>query len=260
MLFSFPVLFFTLLYYGAIAAVIYFFINRRRLGRKMRRDNLRGLADRKELQFLEEDRFGLKSQLNHFDLFRHERRWFFFNNTKISNVLYKKVGETDVYLFDYTYVKSYGKTSKRVTQTVFFANNHHWDLPDFKLKPETWWHKVKQTLGVDHDINFPDGPEFSDKFWLKGQFEEMVRNKFSPELRKFILEHPPAHVEGNNFYLISYKPGQKLEADEAEKFFDNQLQLMQLLENEGKLELLNLADLKTQSADPIPLDDLLNDV
>ena len=260
MLFSFPVLFFTLLYYGAIASVIYFFISRRRLVRKIRQDRLRGLANRMELQFLEEDRFGLKSQLNHFDLFRHERRWFFFNNTRISNVLYKKVGETDVYLFDYTYVKSYGKTNKRVTQTVFFANNRHWDLPDFKLKPETWWHKVKQTIGVDHDINFPDGPEFSDKFWLKGQFEEMVRNKFSPELRKFILEHPPAHVEGNNFYLISYKPGQKLEADEAEKFFDNQLELMRLLENEGKLELLNLADLKTQSADPIPLDDLLNDV
>lgn len=258
MLFNFPVLFFTLLYYGAIAAVIYFFINRRLLGRKMRRDNLRGLADRKDLQFLEEDRFGLKSQLNQFDLFCRERRWFFYNNTKISNVLYKKVGETDVYLFDYTYLKSYGKTIKRITQTVFFANNRHWDLPNFKLKPETWWHKVKQTIGVDHDINFPDGPEFSDKVWLKGQFEDMVRNKFSPELRKFILEHPPAHVEGNNFYLISYKPGQKLEATEAEKFFDNQLQLMQLMEHEGKLELLSLAELKEKITDPIPLEKDLN--
>lgn len=260
MLFSFPVLFFTLLYYGFIAGIVYFFISRRRLVRKIRQDRFRGLAKRMQLEFLEEDRFGLKSQLNQFDLFRREHRWFFYNNTRITNVLYKKVGETDVYLFDYTYLKSYGKTVKRITQTVFFANNRHWDLPNFKLKPETWWHKVKQTIGVDHDINFPDGPEFSDKVWLKGQYEEMVRNKFSPELRKFILEHPPAHVEGNNFYLISYKPGQKLEADEAEKFFDNQIELMQLMEHEGKLELLSLAELKEKSADPIPLDDLLNDV
>ncbi|MDX2279217.1 MAG: hypothetical protein NW218_06490 [Saprospiraceae bacterium] len=260
MLFSFPVLFFTLLYYGFIAGIVYFFISRRRLVRKIRQDRFRGLAKRMQLEFLEEDRFGLKSQLNQFDLFRREHRCFFYNNTRITNVLYKKVGETDVYLFDYTYLKSYGKTVKRITQTVFFANNRHWDLPNFKLKPETWWHKVKQTLGFDHDINFPDGPEFSDKVWLKGQFEELVRNKFSPELRKFILEHPPAHVEGNNFYLISYKPGQKLEADEAEKFFDNQIELMQLMEHEGKLELLSLAELKEKSADPISLEKDLNEI
>lgn len=211
--------------------------------KKRRQAEMEALARRLQLSYSENDSFGLGRQLQNFDLFRRERNRF-FRRGRITNVLRGQAGETAVYLFDYTYIISTGKSSRRITQTVFFADNKNWSLPDFRLRPEGWWQKIKAAVGLDRDINFPDEPEFSGKFWLQGQFEGLVRDKFGPELRNFLCERPPAHLEGSNYYLIAYKPRKKLNADEAEIFYENCLRLTELMQTEGKLELLNLAERK----------------
>ncbi len=94
------------------------------------------LAQELNLAFFEKDGFGLLQQLKNFDLFSRERRWM-GRNGKITNVMRGKVGYTDVYLFDYAYVVSTGKSSHTVRQTVFFADDKNWFLPNFRLKPET---------------------------------------------------------------------------------------------------------------------------
>lgn len=200
------------------------------------------LAGRLGLDYREKDEFGLLQQLKSFDLFRRMRRWF--HNGKIVNVLSGRVGETEVCMFDYIYYVSSNNSRRRITQTVFFANDKKWFLPNFKLKPETWWDKVRVHLGDTGDINFPEQPEFSDQFRLDGDMADLIREKFSPPVRQFLAERPPAHLEGNNYYLIAYKPRKKLNVDEAESFFQNCGKLTELLKKEGKTELLNLAELE----------------
>ena len=84
------------------------------------------------LAFSEKDLFGLAPQLKAFEMFRHSRsRWG--GKTQITNVLRGTVGETEVFQFDYSYLVSTGKSVARIAQTVFFANDKRWSLPDFRL-------------------------------------------------------------------------------------------------------------------------------
>jgi hypothetical protein len=200
------------------------------------------LGQELSLSVLPKDSLGLGRQLQQFDLFSRERRsWF--RNGQVSNILRGQVEDTEVYLFDYSYVVSTGKSSRRITQTVFFANDKNWYLPDFRLKPETWWHKVLKMTGWKDDINFSDSPDFSEKFWLTSNFEQLIREKFTPALQVFLTERPPVHLEGSNYYLIAYKPGKTLAPDAARTFFEHCCALVKMLK-EGKTELLDLAEWK----------------
>ena len=213
---------------------------------------LEAVASEIQLPFEEKDSFGLIAQLKGFDLFKRERRRKWFRNGKIANVMRSKVGETEVYLFDYIYVVSTGKSSKKVAQTVFFANDKNWYLPNFRLKPETWWHKVLGKLGAKTDINFSENPEFSDKYWLTGELESLIRKQFGPELQQFLSERPPTHLEGNNYYLLAYKPGTAIGASQTKAFFDHCCQLVKLLQKEGGQTLFQLADVTTPEGEPLP--------
>ena len=225
---------------GAALAATVFSIQRARLAARTRA--MEQLAPELGLSFTAEDRFGLLQQLKGFDLFRRARSWF-RRAGMVRNVLRGQVDGTEVALFDYTYVVSTGKSSRRITQTVFFANSKDWYLPNFRLRPETWWQKIRALVDKS-DIDFPDSPEFSDKFWITGAFESLVRKTFSPELQQFLCERPPVHLEGNNYYLLAYKPKRALNAAEAKVFFDNCCELVRRFKREQQPELLNLAELR----------------
>lgn len=207
---------------------------------------MQSLAQMLGLSFSANDSLGLARQLHGFDLFQHERsRWL--SKGKATNVMRGMVGETEVYLFDYTYTVQAGNTRKQLAQTVFFANDKNWFLPNFHLKPEKWWHTLQKDLGLNSDINFEENIEFSEKFWLKGEFEELVRQQFTPALQGFLTEKPPAHLEGSNYYLIGYKPRKKMDTPEAQMFFQHCCEIVQMLQQKGNVELLDLAELKKEA-------------
>jgi hypothetical protein len=226
----------------AFAAFIFGLASLHHRQEEQRRSERRHLAADYQMQHYEKDDLGLIQQLKHFELFRREQGWF--NNGKISNLMTRTVGDTEVFLFDYEYKVSTGKSTVTIRQTVFFANNKEWYLPRFQMKPENWWHKMLQTLGLQSDINFSDHPEFSEKYWLTGELEQQIRKQFSPELQYFLLDRPPVHLEGDNFYLLAYKPGKRLNSDEARSFFEHCCQLVQLLRKEDKTALLQLVALE----------------
>jgi len=207
---------------------------------------LQRLARDLDLSFTEKDSYSLVAQLRNLELFRHAggRRWR--RNGKVINVMRGHIGETEVFLFDYSYIISTGKSAHEVRQTVFFANDKNWYLPNFRLRPETWWHKVLATIGAGKDINFPENPDFSGKFWLTGEFEDLIRKQFDAGIQRLLTERPPLHLQGNNYYLIAYKPGKALNADEAQVFFEHCRQLVGLLKTKKPVELLDLAELQKE--------------
>lgn len=213
----------------------------------MRSLSMEQVADLMQLQYTPNDSFGLIPQLQGFELFERERsRWF--GKGRISNVLRGWVGETQVYLFDYSYTVQAGKSRKKVTQTVFFANDKNWFLPNFHLKPERWWHKLQASLGIKSDINFEENPRFSNKFWLNGDFEALIRKQFTPELQGFLTEKPPAHLEGSNYYLIAYKPKESMNAADLQLFYQHCCEMVGLLQKKGDVtELLDLAEWKREA-------------
>lgn len=208
---------------------------------KRRQAEMEAIGRDLDLTLLPNDSLGLVKQLQQFDLFARERTaWR--RGGRISNILRGQIDHTSVYMFDYTYVISTGKSTRTITQTVFFADDKDWCLPEFKLKPETWWHKVLKKIGWESDVEFADSEEFSEKFWVKSEIEQLVREKFTPELQQFLLERPPVHLEGSNYYLIAYKPNKVLSKDEARAYFKHCSALVVMLKKEGKTELLDLAE------------------
>jgi hypothetical protein len=99
-----------------------------------------------------------------------------------------------------------------------------------------------------NDINFPENPDFSDKFWLTGGIESMIREQFNPDIQAFLSERPPATIEGNNYYLIAYKPRTVLDAAQAKTFFEHCCQLTQMMQKKEGEALLELAELKAAIA------------
>ncbi|MBV6443279.1 MAG: hypothetical protein DYG98_05950 [Haliscomenobacteraceae bacterium CHB4] len=240
----FPILVITAM--AAFAAGIFWFKQQRKA---QRRNELQQLAETMGLPFYEKDLFGLSNQLKAFDLFKRERGFRWGRGGHVTNVMRSQVDGTDVWLFDYSYVVHAGNTHREVRQTVFFANDKNFQLPDFRLRPENWWQKLLGVMGAKKDINFPEHPDFSNRFWLTGEIEALIREKFSPELQRFLTERPPVHLEGSNYYLIAYKPGKALNADETQVFFEHCCQLVQLMKAEGKSGLLDLAEMKKVDAE-----------
>ncbi|HLP92866.1 MAG TPA: hypothetical protein VK168_02475 [Saprospiraceae bacterium] len=240
---------FTLSFFAPILAALFgislagTMLWRRKKNAEIRAKSMEQVANQLGLTFSATDSFGLIPQLQGFQLFDRERgRWF--NHGKITNVMRGWVNETQVYIFDYSYTISTGKSRKTVTQTVFFANDKNWFLPNFHLKPERWWHTLQKSLGLDSDINFEENPEFSEKFWLKGDFEALIREQFTPELQGFLTERPPAHLEGTNYYLLGYKPKKKMDPDETIWFYRHCLEIVALLQQKKGDALLKLAELE----------------
>ncbi|MEO6759307.1 MAG: hypothetical protein ABIO24_07615 [Saprospiraceae bacterium] len=245
-------IFLTILF-GVISLIIGLSV--KRLRNAQRRKAALQTAETHGLAFSENDNFGLAPQLKAFELFRHSRRrWRWNNSSRVSNVLRGQVGDTEVFQFDYSYVISTGKSARRVSQTVFFANDKQWSLPDFRLRPEQWWHKVLAILGVDNDIDFPENPDFSKKFHLSSSLEQIARTKFGPELQKFLLAGPRIHLEGNNYYLIAYHPRKLLKGEDSSLFYERCCQLTALLKGQEKQDFLDLTELKRpEIAAPIRL-------
>lgn len=249
LLLDIPPLFITALFalFSTVLALTVFWIKRQQ---EMRRTAERAdLARDMGLPFQEKDDYGMLQLLKNFDLF-HRERWKLARQGKVTNVMQGQVGDTKVYMFDYTYIVSNGKSSRRVRQTVFFADDKNWALPNFHLRPENWWYKVMAYFGKT-DINFPENPDFSERFWLTGEVQQMIREIFTPEVQAFLTEHQPKHLEGNNYYLIAYKRNKVLRGEEARAFFEHCCKLTELLQKQDRRgEILDLAEVQI----PAPLE------
>jgi hypothetical protein len=178
---------------------------------KQRSASYQVLANQLNLKFEPQNEFGLIKQLSDFGLFK------IGSSQKISNVLIEKTFDSENYLFDYQYVVSTGKSAVRFEQTVFFVNSKQLSLPQFVQKPETFFTKLMAYLGFD-DIDFVKFPEYSDKFHLKGEYEEVIRFYFSEELLQLLSDQKSFNMEAMNYYFILYHQNKLIHTSELKAF------------------------------------------
>ncbi len=178
---------------------------------KQRSASYQVLANQLNLKFEPQNEFGLIKQLSDFGLFK------IGSSQKISNVLIEKTFDSENYLFVYQYVVSTGKSAVRFEQTVFFVNSKQLSLPQFVQKPETFFTKLMAYLGFD-DIDFVKFPEYSDKFHLKGEYEEVIRFYFSEELLQLLSDQKSFNMEAMNYYFILYHQNKLIHTSELKAF------------------------------------------
>ena len=177
-----------------------------------------------EMQYSAEDEWGLLNLLKDFQLFRRG------HSRKITNLLYRQIGmlETEIHVFDYRYVISSNNSRRVFKQTVFFVHSKKLGLPQFLLKPENFFHKIGQLLGMQ-DIDFEQYPKFSDQYLLRGADEDYIRASFPDEALQFFTIEKNWSLEGLNYYLIFYQKNRLLLPSQIVDFYRKGMHLHEIL-------------------------------
>lgn len=101
-------------------------------------------------------------------------------------------------------------------------------IPDFALEPEGLLTKFSELAGTK-DIDFEGHPEFSKKYYLRGDQEERIRAFFKEPILSFLENREEIHIECHKNKLLFYKKRAFLETDEilyTEKFAEDFLQVV----------------------------------
>lgn len=206
--------------------------------KKSRAEILSSLAFHWKMEFQEKDEIRLLPMLKHFKLFRQGTA------KKIDNIFHQmdEWMEEKIYLFDYKYTISTGKSSQTFRQNVFFVSSKHLGIPAFRLKPENILHKIGTLLGMQ-DIDFETFPQFSKKYLLQGEDEDIIRSFFGENLLHFFSEKSNLHVEAVGYYFIVYYYNKLLSPPEIANLKQTGMSLLQMFkENTFDLTLVDIPE------------------
>lgn len=103
-------------------------------------------------------------------------------------------------LFDIKYSEGVFIARESV-QTTLLRVRLNSDVPVFSFDREMLLEKLSHLAGF-HDIDFPEYPEFSDDFYVRGDNPEKVRAFFTPELISFFSAYGFYHIMCNGKELI----------------------------------------------------------
>lgn len=99
-------------------------------------------------------------------------------------------------------------------------------IPDFALEPESLWTKLSELAG-GKDIDFADHPDFSKKYYLRGENEIAIRDFFTEPVMSFLEKREDIHIECHRNKLLFYKKRDLLDIQEImslEKFSEDFLE------------------------------------
>lgn len=196
---------------------------------RQRQKAYRNLAAENDMSYHFGDDEGLRRQLADFKLLNQGWRG------RISHHATRQEGllRYELHLFDYTYLRSYGKNAKRVSQTVIFCHSQQLMLSEFYLRPETFLHTLAELVGFP-DIDFPEDVKFSRQYRLTGPDEEMIRHQFQPEVLHFFALEKGWAFEGLGFYFLLYRRGQLAPAGDLPELYRTALRLFEMLRQDNR--------------------------
>jgi hypothetical protein len=102
-------------------------------------------------------------------------------------------------------------------------------VPDFALEPEGLWSKLFEGVS-GKDIDFAVYPDFSKKYYLRGENEPEIGRFFTEPLIRFLENREEIHIECHKNRLIFFKKRDLLEPEEIHyvvKFAEDFMQLAQ---------------------------------
>ena len=88
-------------------------------------------------------------------------------------------------------------------------------LPNFALEPEGLWSSLFRNIS-GKDINFSAYPEFSKKYYLRGENEAALESFFNDRIVKFLEKNEEMHIESYHAHLIFFKKRDLLSISETE--------------------------------------------
>ncbi|MCC6753273.1 MAG: hypothetical protein IT266_04730 [Saprospiraceae bacterium] len=185
-------------------------------------------------KFAKEGQFG---QLGEFTLFKKGRRHKFYNV-----ISFKRDG-TRYCLFDYNYTVQRGNSRRTFRQSVFYADSIALTLPEFRQKPETFFDRLMELIGLK-DIDFADFENYSNRYRLEGPFENVIRHYFSKEILKLLSLQQDMNMEGMNYYFLLYPQSNRIAVSNLNAFIDLGFMITELfqLQSDKARQLLGMPE------------------
>jgi hypothetical protein len=147
---------------------------------------------------------------------------------RVTNIMEAaRTGEVSITLLDYVYQTGAGKYTQTWSQTVLHMQSPMLNLPQFMLYPETVFSKIAQAFGYS-DIDFPEFPEFSKKYMVRGSDEAAVRRLFTPAIIQFCEQHPGTSLEGAIERLLFFRANKRAKPETITAFLEDGKRLMAL--------------------------------
>lgn len=138
------------------------------------------------------------------------------HSREVANILEAaQSAELKITLFEYAYTIGYGKSAQRYNQTVTRMQTPVLNLPAFALYPETIFSKLGKLFG-GADINFPEAPQFSKKYILRGPDEAAIRALFTPAILQYFEQRQALTVDAAGDTLFVHRSNRRVKPDELE--------------------------------------------
>jgi len=129
---------------------------------------------------------------------------------RFRNLLTGYTANRQVTIFDYQFVIGRGKNTYTMKQTVAAYRLPH-AVANFEVSPASAWAKLSKWFG-GKDIRFPENPQFSKRFRLRGPDEPAVRKTFSPAVQSYFEAQPESKqsVQTSGGWLIVFQEGHRV--------------------------------------------------
>jgi len=193
-----------------------------------REGQLRAIAHRLKMDFVEQEEYSVIREVSDFELFRKGKDRIAYNIMQKQD----EWMEDRIKIFDYQYETGHSNSRRTVAQTVFLMRSKNLGLPQFVMKPETIFNKLGNYFGMQQDIDFERFPKFSGNYLLQGEDEEYIRFKMTDEILHFFSRERGWHLEGVNYYLILYKENHRLKANSIPQLYERGMGLFNILKEE----------------------------
>lgn len=120
------------------------------------------------------------------------------------NVLTRYTELAKIEISDITLQQGALQEQKETSITVLMASDLELQLPDFALEPEGLWNKFSDLM-FGTDIDFPENPVFSQKYYLRSNDVEAVRGFFQADVLSFLANREEIHIECHRHKLLFFK-------------------------------------------------------
>lgn len=194
-----------------------------------RAEQLRYTAGQLGMEYAPDDEYGMIGLLRDFHLMQKGGR------KEITNLMThtSPLMEDRFHIFDYRYTISTGKSSHTFRQSVMFINSKQLAMPEMQMKPEHFFHRLGNWLGLQQDIDFEEHPDFSRNYLLQGEDEARVRRTMNQDevIRFFTIEKDWC-LESVGYFMIFYQDNRLLQPNEIQYLHERGLMLFENFKSE----------------------------
>jgi len=163
-----------------------------------RRERLKGVGRKLGLDHRDEDESVPGPELGALPEFNRGR------GRRATSILSGELEGRPALVFDWAYTTSSGNNQKRHRRTMVAFHRPNAPFPEFRLSPESVFHKIGDALGRQ-DFDFENDDEFSGAYFLQGSDESAVRACFGRAVRRGFTRHPGWYVQADGAWITFWR-------------------------------------------------------